>query len=75
MLDFNPTVKKGETRKINFFYRGPYIIVDIINNLIFKVEDKKTKKAMKVHYDRLEKYKTKEKLFTPEPQAKRKTTV
>ena len=70
MLVFNPTVKKGETRKINSFYRGPYIIVEIINNLIFKVEDKKTKKAIKVHYDRLQKYKTTEKISTPEPQAK-----
>ena len=75
MLVFNPTFKKGETRKINSFHRGPYVIVEIINNLIFKVEDKKTKKAIKVHYDRLKKYETKEKLFTPEPQAKRKTTV
>ena len=40
----------------------------------FKVEDKKTRKAIKVHYDRLKKYKTREKPFTPEPQAKRKTT-
>ena len=40
----------------------------------FKVEDKKTRKAIKVHYDRLTKYKTREKPFTPGPQAKRKTT-
>ena len=41
----------------------------------FKVEDIKTRKAIKVHYDRLKKYKTREKPFTPEPQAKRKTTI
>ena len=41
----------------------------------FKVEDKKTRKAIEVHYDRLKKYKTREKPFTPEPQAKRKTTI
>ena len=40
---FNPTVKKEETRKFTSFYRGPYIIVEIINNLTFKVEDKKTR--------------------------------
>ena len=40
----------------------------------FKVEDKKTRKAIKVHYD-LKKYRSREKLFTPEPQAKRKTTI
>ena len=41
----------------------------------FKVEDKKTRKTNKVHYDRLKKYKTREKPFTPVPQAKRKTTI
>ena len=43
--------------------------------MIFKVKDKKTKKAIKVHYDRLKKNKTTEKLFTPEPRPKRKRTV
>ena len=74
VLDFNPTVKKGETRKFTSFYGGPYIIAEIINDLSFMVEDKKTRKAIKVHYDRLKKYKTREKPFTPELQAKRKTT-
>ena len=41
----------------------------------FKVEDKKTSKAINVHYDQLKKYKTREKPLTPEPQAKRKTTI
>ena len=41
----------------------------------FKVEDKETRKAIKVHYDRLKKYRTREKPFTPEPQAKQKTTI
>ena len=74
-LVFNRTVKKGETRKFTSFYRGPYIIVEIINDLNFKVEDKKTRKSIKFHYDRLKKYKTREKPFTPEPQRKRKTTI
>ena len=75
MLVFNRTVKKGETRKFSSFYRGPYIIVDFKNDLNFKVEDKKTRKAIKVLYDRLKKYKTGEKPITPELQGKRKTTI
>ena len=75
VLVFNPTVKKGESRKFTSFYRGPYIIVEVINDLNFKVEYKKTRKAIKVHYDRLKKYKTRDKPSTPEPQAKRKTTI
>ena len=75
VLVFNPTVKKGEAGKFTSFYRGPNIIVENINDLNFKVGDKKTRKAIKVHYDRLKKYKTREKPLTPEPQAKRKTTI
>ena len=75
VLVFNPMLKKGETRKFTSFFRGTYIIVEIINDLNFKVEDKKTRKTIKVHYDRLKKYKTREKPFTTEPQAKRKSTT
>ena len=52
-LVFNPTVKKGETRKFTFFYRGQNIIFEIINDLNFKVEDKKSRKTVMVHNDRL----------------------
>ena len=41
----------------------------------FKIEDKNTSKAIKVHYDGLEKYETREKPITSAPQAKRKTKV
>ena len=54
---------------------GPDIIVEILNEFNFKIEDKNTSKAIKVQYDRLEKYKTREKPITSAPQAKRKTTV
>ena len=40
----------------------------------FRLEDKKTTKAIKVHYERLKIYKTREKPFTLEPQAKQKKT-
>ena len=72
MLVFNPTVKKGEIRKFTPFYRGPYIIVEITNDLNFKVEDKNTSKTIKVHSDRLKIYKAREKPFTTEHQAKLK---
>ena len=75
VLVFNPTVIKEETRKFTASYRRPYIIFEIKNDLNFKVEDKKTRKAINVQYDRLKKYKTRAKSFTPEPQANRKTTI
>ena len=46
VLVFNPRVKKGETRNFTLLYRGPYKIVEIINDLNFKVEDKKTRKVL-----------------------------
>ena len=45
MLVFNQTVKNGETRKFNSFYRRPYTIVEIINDLNFKVKDKKNEES------------------------------
>ena len=53
VLVFNTAVKKGETRKTTSFCRGPYIIVETRNDLNFRLEDKKTRKFIKVHYDRL----------------------
>ena len=41
-LVFNPMVKMGETRKFISFYRGSYTIVKIIDDLNFKVEEKRT---------------------------------
>ena len=64
VLVFNPMVKKGVARKFTSFYRGSDIIVEIINDLNFKVKDKKMRKTLKIHYDRLKKYKTREKPFT-----------
>ena len=50
-LVFNPTLEKGETRIFTSFYRRPYTKNEIINDLIFKV-NKKTRKVIKIHYDR-----------------------
>ena len=75
VLVFNPTVIKEETKKFTASYRRPNIIFEIKNDLNFKLEDKKTRKAINVQYDRLKKYKTREKPFMPEPQANRKTTI
>ena len=58
VLVLNPTVKKGETRKVTSFYRGPYKIAESLNGLNFMVEDKETRKVTQVHYDRLKKNKT-----------------
>ena len=46
VLFFNPTINKVETRKFTSCFRGRYIIVEIKNNLNFKVEDKKTRKLL-----------------------------
>ena len=72
VLVFNLPVKKGETRKFTYFYRGPYIIVEFIDDLNFKREDKKTRKSIKVQYDRLRNNKTREKPLTPEPEQNEK---
>ena len=53
---FNPTMKTGLTEKFKSFYSGPQVIREIINDLNFVIEDVKTKKQQKVHYDRLKRF-------------------
>ena len=55
---FNPTTKTGQTKKFRSFYSGPQVIREINNNLKFVIEDVKTKKQQKVHYERLKRFKS-----------------
>ena len=56
VMVFNPTMKTGQTKKFTSFYSGPQVIPEIINDLNFVIEDVKTKKQQKVHYDRLKSF-------------------
>ena len=53
---FNPTKKTGQTKKLKSFYSGPQVIREKINDPNFVIEDVKTKKQQKVHYDRLKRF-------------------
>ena len=53
VLFFNRTLGKGQTKKMKSFYNGPHIIKKIVYDLKFVIEDQKSKKQQKVHYDRL----------------------
>ena len=46
-------IKKMGNKKNNYFHKGLYAMVEVIDNLISMMEDKKKKKVIKVHYDRL----------------------
>ena len=46
VLVFNPAVKKGENRKFTSFNRGPYTMVEIINDMNFKEKIKNTRKII-----------------------------
>ena len=51
-----PTMKTGQTKIFKSFYSGLQLIREIINDLNFVIEDVKTKKQRKVHYDRLKRF-------------------
>ena len=53
---FNPTMKTGQTKKFKSFYSGPQVIREINNDQNFVIEDVKTKKKQKVHYDRIKRF-------------------
>ena len=50
---FNPTIKSGRTKKFKSLYSEPQLIREEINDLNFVIEDVKTTKQQKVHYDQL----------------------
>ena len=54
-FSFKPKDKERETQKFNSVYGGPCIIVKIIANLSFKVQDKKTLRNVQVPFDRINK--------------------
>ena len=56
VMVFNPTMKTGQTKNIKSLDSGPQVIREIINDLNFVIEDVKTKKQQKVHYDRLKRF-------------------
>ena len=56
VMVFNPTIKNGQTKKFKSFYSGPQVLREIIIDLNFVIEDVKTKKQQKVHYDRLKRF-------------------
>ena len=56
VMVFNPTMKTGQTKKFKSFYIEQQVIREIINHLNFFIEDVKTKKQQKVHYDRLKRF-------------------
>ena len=56
VMVFNPTMKTGQTKKFKSFYSGPQVVREINNDLNFVIEDVKTKKQQKVHYDRLTRF-------------------
>ena len=56
VMVLNPTIKTGQTKKFKSFYSGPQVIREIINDLNFVIEDVKTKKQQKVHYNRLKRF-------------------
>ncbi len=57
VLVFNPTVKVGNTKKFTSFYHGPCTIIEVINDVNFRLREDATGKNMRIHYDRLKKYK------------------
>ena len=53
VMVFKPTIKTGQTKKFKSFYSGAQVTPEILNDLNFVIEDVKTKKRQKFHYDRL----------------------
>ena len=53
----NPVVPRGQSRKLHRFWKGPYTVVDVWDNCVYKIkQDAVPHKQHTVHFDRLKPY-------------------
>ena len=53
----NPVVPRGQSKKIHRFWKGPYTVLDIWDNCVYKIkQDAVPQKQHTVHFDRLKPY-------------------
>lgn len=48
-----PVVQKGTSRKLTSFWRGPFLIIDKLSDLTYRVRDDESKAEQVVHIDRM----------------------
>ena len=54
MLLCNPVIPKGNSRKLNSPWVGPYKVVKCISDTVYRIQDTRTpRKRIVVHFDRL----------------------
>ena len=53
---FNPRVKKGRRRKLHRPFEGPYRVVKVLNDVLFRIQLVKGRKRRVVHFNRLKRY-------------------
>lgn len=52
----DPTHKKGLSRKLKNPWEGPYLVTEIISDLVYKIKHNSSSKSQIVHHDRLKLY-------------------
>ena len=53
----NAAVPRGHSKKLHRFWKGPYTVVDVLNNNVYKIkQDVTPHKQHTVHFDRLKPY-------------------
>ena len=53
----NPVVPRGQSKKLHRFWKGPYTVVDVWDNHVYKIkQDADPHKLHTVHFDRLKPY-------------------
>ena len=57
VLLHSPVVPVGKSPKFFSPWKGPYVVIQDINDVTYRIEDPLTKKQLVVHYDRLKPFK------------------
>ena len=50
---YNPSTKRGQVRKLKRCYRGPYRVIKVISDVVYRVQRVNGRQRIVVHYNRL----------------------
>ena len=50
---YNPSRKKGVSPKLQSFWEGPYLIIEKLSDLVYKIQSAPSAKTRIIHHDRL----------------------
>ena len=66
VLRYSPQLKPGEAKKFHRNWEGPYVVIDSVTEITYRIKKTGSKRSLVVHYNNLRLYKKSEESNAPE---------